>query len=141
MKLKQCSKCGKTTKLWKANPPLCKYCSSGGVKIAKITEKKKDFIKMSKAYYSLAITKNKLSNGGKCICEECGNEIKSPSGRNVSHIISGGSNIALYLEPTNNFILCAKCENIWTNISPSSMKIWGEAQERKEKLNLKYYGG
>ena len=50
-----------------------------------------------------------------------------PQGINVSHIISGGANIALYLEPLNNFILCRGCENQWTNINPKDMGIWQEA--------------
>ena len=107
--------------------------------IRRVSDKKSKFIKDSKIYYDVAIQTNIAKNNGKCICENCQKEIKSPKGINVSHIISGGANITLYLEPLNNFILCRECENQWTNVNPKAMGIWQEAQRRKTILNNKYY--
>lgn len=108
-------------------------------KIKKISKKKSAEIVKSKAYYELAINQNKKQNRGKCICENCGDEIKNPTGRNVSHIISGGANSALYLDMLNHFILCFFCENTWTNEDKTTMGIYEESEIRKEKLNHKYY--
>lgn len=107
--------------------------------INKITPKQKVRIVSSKKYYAEQIAANMLKNRGACICEECGATIMNPTGRNVSHIISGGANRELYLDHTNSFILCHVCEHQWTFIDPSTMKIWPESQRRKEILNLKYY--
>ena len=138
MKRKTCSVDGCSYPVW-ARGKCKRHDTVGKTPIRKVTPKKAGEIKAAKIYYMVAIQSNIAKNTGKCICEECGKEILSPSGANVSHIISGGSNKALYLEPLNHFILCKTCENQWTNINPSTMKVWGIAQERKIILNNKYY--
>lgn len=110
--------------------------------ITKISKKKKEKITASKAYYATAIEVNKKKNGSICRCENCATEIKNPTGRNVSHIIAGGSNEALYLDFLNHFILCSDCEKIWTDGNGGSRKdmlIYEESAIRKEKLTRKYY--
>ena len=89
----------------------------------------------------MQIDTNKALNKGRCICEECNIEIKEPKGMNVSHIISKGSNVALYLEPLNSYVLCVPCHQKWEFGDRVSMKIYPEAMERKERLTHKYYQG
>src|SRR6478609_4313013 len=71
----------------------------------KSSERQKVAISENKAYYARAIAANIIKNKGVCRCDECGMEIKSPSGRSVCHIISAALNKALYHEPENYVIL------------------------------------
>jgi hypothetical protein len=105
------------------------------------TVKQYESIKASKEYYRLAIASNIAQNKGKCICEECGNQIKEPSGSNVSHIVSKGANRELYLDPLNHFILCDIHEGHWTMHDKTTMNIYHESEERRINLNHKYYNG
>jgi hypothetical protein len=139
-KKKICKECNKLDYLFSKG--RCKACASKSyAKTPKISDKTKDNIKVNKIYYQVQIDTNKAKNKGKCICEECGCEIKTPSGKNVSHIISKGSNVALYLEPTNNFVLCVAHHHQWEFGDRKSMNIYEEAMERKEALTRKYYQG
>jgi hypothetical protein len=112
-------------------------------RIKKITQKKAKEIVASKAYYLVAIELNRKKNKGKCICEECGEEILNPTGSNVSHIIADGTNKALYLDLKNHFILCKKDETKWTNGSGkdgrTSMRIYEQSQEIKMELLSNHY--
>lgn len=120
----------------------CKRCSSKTWQTTpKTSDKAKANIKANNIYYQVQIDTNKAMNKGKCICEECGIEIKTPKGMNVSHIISKGSNVALYLEPLNSFILCVPHHHQWEFGDRRGMKIYEEAMKRKETLTLKYYQG
>ena len=58
---------------------------------------------------------------------------------NVSHVIAAGANIALYNEIKNSFVLCLKCEDIWTNRDRTTMRIYPKSQQIRQELNLKYY--
>jgi hypothetical protein len=120
----------------------CKRCSSKTWQTTpKTSDKTKANIKVNKIYYQMQIDTNKAINKGRCICEECNIEIKEPKGMNVSHIISKGSNVALYLEPLNSYVLCVPCHQKWEFGDRASMKIYPEAMERRERLTLKYYQG
>ena len=105
----------------------------------KVSSKQRAKIKLNKDYYAKAIESNKKLNNGVCVCENCPKVISNPSGSNVSHIISAGANAALYLDKLNHFILCAACEKIWTMGSKTTMNIYTESEERRIKLNNKYY--
>lgn len=107
----------------------------------KPTKKQSESIKASKEYYRLAIDSNVSHNKGKCVCEECGCVIKEPTGSNVSHIVSKGANRELYLDPMNHFILCNIHEGQWTMHDKTVMNIYPESEERRIKLNHKYYNG
>lgn len=137
MKLKECSFCGEQTKLWRSKPPTCAKCMPKAkikVNTSKVTKK----IKESNVYYQEAIKEN-MDRNGECLCDNCGVTIPYPTGRNVSHIISKGANIALYYEKENNFILCAMCEDVWTNGDKTKMRIFPESKTRTFNLLNKYY--
>ena len=102
--------------------------------IKKVSEKGKVKIKESNDYYRMAIGMNIVKNKGKCICEECGEEILSPVGANVSHIISKGANPALYTNKLNHKILCFKHHQMWETGDRKSMKIYEESINIKEQL-------
>lgn len=139
-KKKICKSCEKEDYIFSQGK--CVRCAKKSYeKVSKLSSKTKESIKASKIYYQVQLDSNKVKNKGKCICEECNKEIKEPSGRNVSHIISAGANKALYLEPLNNFILCVPCHHRWEFEDRQAMNIYPEAMERKEKLTLKYYQG
>lgn len=105
----------------------------------KVTSKQRAKIKLNKEYYVKAIAANIRLNNGLCVCENCPTVIHNPTGSNVSHIISAGANTALYLDKLNHFILCAICEGIWTMHDKTTMNIYPESEERRIKLNRKYY--
>jgi hypothetical protein len=107
--------------------------------IKKVSEKGKVKMKESNNYYRMAIGINIVKNKGKCICEECGEEILSPCGRNCSHIVGAGANKSLYHDIINHKILCLKCENIWTNMDKTKMSIYKECEEIRILLNNKHY--
>jgi hypothetical protein len=111
-------------------------------KIKQITSKQVEKRKKDNEYYQEAIEINKQKNGGECICENCFDPIQHPRGINVSHIISKGANLALYHDLLNHFILCFRCEGIWTANNggeKTEMLIFPESEERKQVLTLKYY--
>lgn len=103
------------------------------------TARQKQSIADSKKYYKIAIASNIAQNRGKCTCENCGKHIKEPTGSNVSHIVSKGSNRELYLDPDNHFILCDICEGHWTMHDKTQMAIYNESEERRIALTFKYY--
>lgn len=146
MKLKFCSECGKETVLWKSSPKLCKNCA-GKLSPKRESESKKDSIKRrtesiksSGNYYKKAIAQNIIDNKGKCLCDNCKHEIVTPSGSNVSHIVSKGNNATLYHHELNNFILCFDCEQKFSNEGKRiEMNIFQEIEYRKELLNNQYY--
>jgi hypothetical protein len=105
----------------------------------KVTAKQRAKIKLNKEYYVKSIANNIKLNNGVCVCENCPTIIKNPTGSNVSHIISAGANAALYLDKLNHFILCEICEGIWTMHDKTTMNIYPESEERRIKLNHKYY--
>jgi hypothetical protein len=105
----------------------------------KVSAKQRAKIKLNKEYYLKAIERNKKQNKGLCVCENCAKTIKTPTGSNVSHIISAGANAALYLDMLNHFILCDVCEGVWTMHDKTLMAIYNESEERRIKLNHKYY--
>lgn len=105
----------------------------------KISKKQQIAIKTSKEYYENAILNNQKKNKGLCYCENCGDLIKFPTGSNVSHIISKGTNISLYFDMENHFILCSTCEYEWTNGSRRKMKIYPLSEQIKTKLTHQYY--
>lgn len=137
MKLKQCSVCGEMTQLWKSKPPTCKKCYRP-TPIKRDTNKLSKEIKVNKEYYNAAIQKNVELNGY-CKCENCGDTIINPTGRNVSHIIAKGTNKSLYLNPLNNFVLCLLCEDTWTNGDRTKMRVFPESQTRKFNLLNEFY--
>lgn len=75
------------------------------------------------------------------------NPLGEKHGRAVCHIISGGANGALYLEPENHFVLgrgelFGECNCGWKfdeSGERETMKIWPVAAERIERLNRRYY--
>lgn len=105
----------------------------------KVSSKQRAKIKLNKEYYAKSIANNIKLNNGVCVCENCPKEITNPTGSNVSHIISAGSNSALYLDKLNHFILCAACEGVWSMHDKTTMNIYPESEERRIKLNNKYY--
>jgi len=149
-KLKPCKGCDKLSYIWARGK--CKPCAlkeKPPKKIQPVSEKKKQEIKTSNQYYRWAIDKNIIKNKGVCRCDECGEEIKSPSGRNICHIVSGGANKALYLEPINHFILgkgetFGECSCGWKydeSGEKEKMNIYPRHVEVREILNNKYYTG
>lgn len=111
-----------------------------------ISPKRVEKINEDKNYYRQAIARNIVANKGKCLCDECGDEISNAKGSNVSHIISKGANPVLYHDMDNHFILCnnlkdkGKCEQLFSDEGKrSTMKIYPIFLERKEMLNRKYY--
>jgi hypothetical protein len=108
-------------------------------RIKKVSDKQKSRIIANKSYYAQEIARHLEENKGQCPCENCGVEIIEPSGRNVSHIISGSANSALYHHPLNRFILCHDCERIWTNEDKTKLKIYHSSEERMIDLKNFYY--
>lgn len=140
LKKKICKECGNEDYIFSKG--RCKPCASKSyAKPPKLSDKGKASVKANKIYYQVQIDTHKAKNKGKCICEECGKEIKEPKGNNVSHIISAGANKALYLEPLNSFILCVQHHLQWEGGDRKSMNIYEEAMERKLELTRKYYQG
>lgn len=90
-------------------------------------------------YYHAAIILNRDKNKGSCRCEECNEPIPRPKGINVSHIIAGSANKALYRDLENHKILCRTCEQNWTTGDRSTMKIYPETEEIRIRLTNKYY--
>lgn len=131
--------CGQNGLITTRSRGLCTLCESKRKTKPTTAKKAPKNLVQNKEYYAQRITDNMIKNKGKCICEECGDEIKRPVGRNVSHIVGGGANTALYLESINSKILCLKCEDIWTNGDKTKMKIYPECMEIRQQLNLKYY--
>ena len=107
--------------------------------IKRVSDKQKGRIIANKDYYAQEIARHTEENKGCCPCENCGEEIDNPSGRNVSHIIAGSANSALYHHPLNRFILCNRCESIWTNEDKTKLKIYQASEERMIDLKNFYY--
>jgi len=112
-------------------------------RIAPISEKGKGAMKENQAYYARVIAAkavvNKETGFIEWHCENCGDEIVRPTGRNVSHILGKGSNPALYLDPDNNFLLCRDCEHQWTDGDKTKMRIYPRSQEISSQLTNKHY--
>ena len=121
----QCVNCSNKYKMARRKPPKSKSAPKN--------------IVANKEYYARQIAANIIKNGGVCRCDNCFVRIAHPTGRNVSHIVSAGANIALYHEDINNYILCALCEDIWTSGDKTVMRIYEESEQRRMELNLKYY--
>ena len=153
VKLKICSFCGKPSRLWKANPKSCAICwqknkpKTEDKTLNKSIAKRTESIKESSNYYKKAIAQNIINNKGKCLCDECKQPIKAPTGRNCCHIIGRGANEKLYHHPLNNFILgkgemfgecsCgAKFDDMGLK---SEMNIFKEYEHRRELLNNEFY--
>jgi len=137
-KLCKCG-CGELGYIW-ARGFIKGHENKGSVKrIKKISDKQKNRIVANKSYYAQEIARHQEENKGQCPCENCGVEIINPSGRNVSHIIAGSSNSALYHHPLNRFILCHDCERIWTNEDKTKLKIYHSSEERMIDLKNFYY--
>jgi 5-methylcytosine-specific restriction endonuclease McrA len=105
----------------------------------KVSPKQRARIKLNQEYYANAIAANKKKNYGLCVCENCSKTIPNPKGSNVSHIVSAGANTALYLDIENHFILCGVCEAVWSCFDKTTMNIYKESEERRIRLNHKYY--
>ena len=137
-KLCKCG-CGELGYIW-ARGFIKGHENKGKVKkIKKVSDKQKSRIIANKSYYAQEIARHMEENKGQCPCENCGVEIINPSGRNVSHIISGSANSALYHHPLNRFILCHDCERIWTNEDKTKLKIYHSSEERMIDLKNFYY--
>lgn len=159
MKVKNCSHEGCTcARIWskglcryhfmKENPP--KPLNRTPIK-TKVTPKQKVRIKENKEYYKAAILLNIVKNKGVCRCDECGEEIKSPFGKNhgrlVCHVIGSGANAALYHDKENHFILgrgelfgeCSCGAKFDESGHRHEMKINKQAEEIRQRLTLKYY--
>jgi len=111
-------------------------------KIKKVSAKQAVHIEISKKYYAKKIADNILQNRGKCLCENCDDEIRNPTGRNVSHVIGSGGNKALYHEEENSFVLCDRCEDQWTDNNggeKTEMRIFPKSEEIRIRLTFKYY--
>lgn len=166
-KLKICSVCEKPSILWKSSPKMCRECAVRSVhksdeykakhpkqtfaeaistpQIKKVSDKKKLEIKESGNYYKKAIGQNIIDNNGKCLCENCKQQIKVPTGRNCCHIIGKGADLTLYYHPLNNFILGKgevfnECSCGWLfdeSGKKDTLNIYAEYLHRKELLNDK----
>lgn len=107
----------------------------------------KEAITANKSYYAKAIFANIERNKGKCRCDECGREIKTPTGRNVCHIIGKGANTALYHDIRNHLILGKgeihdECNCGWLFDESGrwhEMKVAEHVKQIKEQLNKEYY--
>ncbi len=138
LKLCKCG-CGKEGYIWARGYLKGHEPNKPPKPIKKVSSKQQERIKENKAYYKVAIAKNIAKNKGKCICEECSSVIVNPKGINVSHVIAGSTNMALYHDQRNNFILCGRCEQIWTAGSRSKMNIYERSEEIKIELTHEYY--
>jgi hypothetical protein len=137
-KLCKCG-CGELGYIW-ARGFIKGHENKGKAKgIKKVSDKQKSRIIANKSYYAQEIARHLEENKGQCPCENCGVEIINPSGRNVSHIIAGSANSALYHHPLNRFILCHDCERIWTNEDKTKLKIYHSSEERMIDLKNFYY--
>lgn len=132
--IKKCIECGKDCQWF--SKKRCRYCA--GKSYAKPKPKMKGY-KENKEYYNQSIEDNIEKHGG-CRCENCGDDIQNPTGRNVSHIIAKGSNPSLYHDPINHYILCRDCESEWTDGDRTKMNIYQDSQERRMKLLREHYG-
>lgn len=108
-------------------------------RLRQISEKRAAKIKEEKEYYSVVIADKRDKKSGKWFCEECENEIKMPTGRNVSHIISKGANPNLYLDERNNCLLCAECHWGYEFGDRTTMKIYERTEKIRETLTKEYY--
>lgn len=140
-KKKICKSCDNPRYIWAKG--MCRTCATKAKPpkpICKRTDKKKAVIKDSNKYYRMAIARNIVKNKGVCRCDECDVVIKNPKGRNVAHIISGGANPALYLDPDNQNVLCIDCvirEESGTN--RKEMKLYEQRENTRTLLTNKYY--
>jgi len=116
---------------------LCTTCESRRRQpksILKVSPRQREKIRENKQFYADFIENHPT----KC-CDECGDIIRNPTGSNVSHIVAGGTNPAVYSDPQNAFLLCQTCEGIWTTKDRTKMKLWPLAQSiRTEVLNRHY---
>lgn len=112
-------------------------------RIRRVSPKQAQRIRANKAYYQMVLdTKPHTpwgTNGTQHTCENCGDKIINASGRNVSHILSMGSNPGLYHDEENNYLLCDLCEHVWTNGDKTKMRLYADSEEISNRLKLKYY--
>jgi uncharacterized protein with PIN domain len=129
--------CGNKGLIMTNSRQLCTVCESRRKRpktIVKQTSKQRIKIQDNKAFYARFIENHPT----KC-CDECGEPIHNPTGSNVSHVVAGGTNPAVYDDPRNAFLLCQRCENVWTSEDRTKMKLWTLAQSvRTEVLNDHY---
>jgi hypothetical protein len=134
--------CGNRGLITTRSRGLCSLCESKRKPPKPKKTKPPKNMAENKKYYAQRIVANMIKNKGKCICENCDDEIKKPIGRNVSHVIGAGANITLYHEAENSFVLCLRCERIWTDGTEggkTKMRIYEDSEERRMRLTLKYY--
>lgn len=113
---------------------MCQTCAAKEQKpIPKRSTKKTIDIAASDIYYNESIQKN-VSKYGYCKCEECGDAITNPKGRNVCHVLGGGAYKVLYFNPINHFILCLRCGDIEQSGDRTKMKIWPKFKEIRLQL-------
>lgn len=113
----------------------------------KTSDSRREKIKANNKYYLDAILRNKEKNGGICRCDECGEEIKHPTGRNVAHIIGSGANLALYHKIDNHLILgkgdmFGECNCLFEFDESGrwqQMKVAEHVKEVKQRLTAMYY--
>lgn len=131
--------CGEYGLITTRSRALCVKCEYERKPQKPIRRPKPKNLVENKAYYAKKIAHNIIINNGICVCENCDRTIKHPTGRNVSHIISAGANITLYLDDKNSYILCSICEDVWTSGDKTTMRIYEDSERRRMALNLKYY--
>lgn len=145
-KLCKCG-CGKEGFIWSKGMLRPCYLKAFPPKpIKKRSDKQKEKIKINGEYYSWAIAENRKKNLGTCRCDECGDEIARPTGRNVCHIVSGSADETLYHHPLNHFFLgkglkfgeCTCGDRFDNSPSADKMKIHPERLRRREQLKNKY---
>lgn len=113
-----------------------------------ISDRKKGQMKEAGQYYIKKIARNMAKNGGKCRCEECGKEIRVPTGRNCCHLLSFGAHPKIYLDLDNSVILgkgeifgeCNCGSQFDDSAKTHEMKIYPKVEQLKIKLKHKYYG-
>lgn len=141
----QCTYCSAKFKIERrAKSEAKKYGNSS--KLQKILTQL-EFIKNSQQYYLQAILDNQKANDGKCRCDECGNLIAHPTGRNVCHIVGSGANKKLYFDLRNRFILgkgalfneCNCGATFDDKGLKSTMNIFPKYEDIRIRLNNEHY--
>ena len=140
MKDKVCSGCGKTTKLWKSKPPLCKYCAykdkSSESKGLSFSPKLNKHSNENAKYYKEAWESHKVKK-----CEECGVLLPAFSPHYISHYISRGANTALRNDIRNHALLCREHHHQFEFGDRKGMAIFERYQKVKVELLREYYLG
>lgn len=160
-KNKKCIICGRDDRPW-FSKKRCKECTgkayaqaamenakvkagekpNRGIVIKKIIPKQKVKIEENNQYYKRCIAENIIKNKDCARCDNCGEKIRKPTGRNVGHIISSGANSRLYHEPLNHFMLgkgelfgeCGCLHEFDEGTDRQSMNIYEESERRRTYL-------